>query len=109
MVSIHDGGHDHDDGELCPGCRFREALAEHLAHVAQEGDEAWVWTVGELTELMGTAAAALARLRNAQYESAAGDDDSAAEAAAALSRLGGILHELWDMLLEDDDDTDDPV
>lgn len=107
MVAIPDGGHEHDDGQLCPGCRFREALTEHLGRVAQEGGEAWVWTVGALTELMGTAAAALARLRNAQYDDSIGDDDdSAAEAAAAISRLGGEIHELWHMLLDDDDDDD---
>jgi hypothetical protein len=96
--------HDHSDGEPCPGCRFREALAEHLALVAGEGGEPWVWTVGEITELMGTASAALARLRNAQYDDTIGDDDdSATEAAAAISRLGGAIDELWHMLVDDDD------
>lgn len=95
--------HSHSDGELCPGCRFKAALAEHLALVADEGGEAWVWTVGEITELMGTASAALARLRNAQYDDAIGDDDdSAMKAAAAISRLGGAIDELWHAMLDDD-------
>ena len=67
MVAMNDD-HDHGDGEVCPGCRFKAALAEHLKHVADEGGEAWVYTTGEIMELMGTAIGALSRLRNARFE-----------------------------------------
>ncbi len=104
MVAIHDG-HDHGDGEACPGCRFKAALAEHLSWAAADGDPSWHETTGEIIELMGTAAAALAGLRNAQFDDDAGDPKgSAREAAAAISRLGGAIEELWHALMQDDDD-----
>ena len=103
MVAITND-HDHGDGEACPGCRFKAALAEHLEHAADEGGEAWVYTTGEVVELMGTAIAALSRLRNARFENDAADDGSAMEAAAAISRLGGAIEELWHMLLGDERD-----
>ena len=105
MVAMNDE-HDHGDGEACPGCRFKAALAEHLEHAADEGGEAWVYTTGEIMELMGNAVGALSRLRNARFENDADDDGSAIEAAAAISRLGGAIEELWHMLM--DDERDDP-
>jgi hypothetical protein len=42
---------------------------------ADEGGEAWVYTTGELVELMGTASAALARLQNARFDSDVDDSD----------------------------------
>jgi len=107
MVAFHDG-HDHGEGEPCPGCRFKAALAEHLSWAAADGDPSWHETTGEIIELMGTASAALAGLRNAQFDDDAGDpDDSASKAAAAISRLGGAIEELWHALMDDDAD-DEP-
>lgn len=99
MVARNDG-HDHSEGQVCEGCRFKAALADHLEIAAEEGGEVWVHTTGEIVELMGTASAALARLRNAQFDDDGSDPaDSADEAAAAISRLGGAIEELWHALM----------
>jgi hypothetical protein len=105
MVARNDE-HDHGEGQVCEGCRFKSALADHLEYAAEEGGEDWVHTTGEIVELMGTASAALARLWNAQFDDDASDPaDSANEAAAAISRLGGAIEELWHALMDDEQGT----
>jgi hypothetical protein len=106
MVAFHDG-HEHEDGHVCPGCRFKAVLAEHLEWAAHDGDESWHDLTGELMVLMGTAISMLTALRLA----AAGDhptpDNTATAAASAISRLGGVIDETWHALMDDDSQGDD--
>lgn len=103
MVTFNDGGHEHEDGTVCPGCRFRAVLAEHLAWAAGDSDESWHDLTGEMIELMGTALGALTRLRATRLDGDHEDDDhSAQEAAAVISQLGGVIDETWHALMDDD-------
>jgi len=103
MVAIHDG-HDHDDGYICPGCRFREALAEFLEGMADEPEIAWHEATGDIIFLMSNALAALGALRVGRFDGDLHDRDHAAMAAAAISRLGGKIEDLYDAIMHDDDD-----
>ena len=103
MVAFHDG-HDHGDGEVCPGCRFRQELAEHLEWLAGDSELSWHECTAEITNVMCEALAALTALRAGRFNPAVADPDSAARAAAAISRLGGMIHSIGVALMEDDDD-----
>ena len=100
MVAI--GEHDHGDGERCPGCRFRKALAEFLECMADEPEIAWHEATGEIIFLMNGALAALTALRAGRFHGDLHDDDNAAMAAAAISRLGGKIEELYDVIMDED-------
>ena len=100
MVSISE--HDHGDGDLCPGCRFRQTLAEFLEGMADEPEIAWHEATGEIIFLMNGALAALTALRAGRFDGDLHDDDNAAMAAAAISRLGGKIEELYDAIMDED-------
>jgi hypothetical protein len=103
MVAIHDV-HDHGDGEVCPGCRFKAVLAEHLEMFAGDTDESWHEFTGEMMVLMGTALSMLTALRLAAVGGHGTPDNTAMAAASAISRLGGVIDETWHMLMDDDAD-----
>jgi len=105
MVSLSD--HDHGDGPVCPGCRFKAVLAEHLEWAAGDGDESWHDLTGELVVLMSTALSMLTALRMAAVGGHGTPDNTAMAAAGAISRLGGVIEETWHALMDDDQD-DDP-
>lgn len=106
MVARNDG-HDHGDSYACPGCRFKAALAEHLTWAAGEGDVAWHAITGEVLELMGTAAASLARLKTSTMSGTPnGDHESAEQAAAAIARIGGVIDEIWHVVIDEPSDND---
>ena len=100
--------HDHGDGPVCPGCRFKAVLAEHLKWAANESEIAWHELTGELIVLMGTALSALTALRSANVEGEDVPASTANVAAAAVSRLGGVIEEMWHAMMDDDVSEDDP-
>jgi len=104
MVAIHDG-HDHDDGSICPGCRFREVLAEFLARSHEEGRQEWHEAVGELRRLMH---ASLRGLDEIEAQPFADDDDPyhdpATDAADVIAGVGAQLEQLWNALMVTGDD-----
>jgi hypothetical protein len=102
MVAFIDSDHEHDDGEVCPGCRFKQELAEHLEWAAGDSELSWHEVTGEITHLMCEALAALTALHAAQFDDEVVSPDTAPRAAAAISRLGGAIQELWIALMEDD-------
>lgn len=93
-----------DDGERCPGCQFKAALAEHLNWAADQDEHDWHATVGEFTTLMAGTLAALTRLRAQRLEHRTddGDEQLHVEAAAGIARLGGALDGLWRALMDDE-------
>ncbi len=108
MVGLNDE-HDHGDGPVCPGCRFREALAEQLEWAAAADETSWHEFTGELIVLMGTVLSTLTALRAAHVEDEDVPDTTAATAAAAIARLGGVIDGMWHVLLDDDQDDDPSV
>lgn len=107
MVTFNHG-HDHGEGRVCPGCRFKAVLAEHLEWAADESEIAWHELTGELIVLMGTALSALTALRSAHVEGEDVAANTANVAAAAVSRLGGVIDEMWHAMMDDDVSEDDP-
>jgi len=103
MVAFHDG-HEHSDGEVCPGCRFRQELAEHLESAAGDSELSWHEVTAEITTGMCEALAALTALRAGRFDPDVANPDSAARAAAAIWHVGGVIHSMWVALTEDDDD-----
>lgn len=110
MVTLNDD-HDHGDGSLCPGCRFREKLTELLSGGADGGGgDQWVHTVTSLIGFANDAHEALTRLLDSQYERPSDTpQDIANQAATAVGRLGRALGDLWNVLMDDDElEDDDP-
>lgn len=109
MVAIRE--HDHGDGELCPGCRFRKALAVFLSRAHDDGREEWHWAVGELRQHMHAALLALDAIEAQPFVDADDpdddDDDPAANAAFAITAVGSEIEELWHTLMADDRQGDD--
>jgi hypothetical protein len=105
MVAMHDG-HDHAGGELCPGCRFRKALAEFLAGAHEDGRQEWHWAVGDLRQAMHAALLALDAIDAAAFDDVPddADDDPAADAADAIADVGSEIQELWHTLVGQGDD-----
>ena len=99
MVAIRE--HDHGDGERCPGCRFRKALAEFLARAHEDGRQEWHWAVGELRQAMHAALLALDAIDAAAFDDVPddADDDPAADAAEAISDVGAEIEQLWNALI----------
>ncbi len=108
MVAINNDGHDHDDGEVCPGCRFKQELAEHLEWAAGDSELSWHECTAEITHVMGEAMAALTALQRGRFDPDVADAEDATRAAAAISRLGGVIQEMWVALMDDDDEDDGP-
>ena len=105
MVAIE---HDHGDGEVCPGCRFKQELAEHLDSAAEDSELAWHECTAEIMNVMCEALAALTAIRAGRFDPDVADPDSAARAAAAISRLGGLVQDMAAVLMDDDDANDAP-
>ena len=106
MVAI--GEHDHGDGELCPGCRFRKALAEFLSRAHDDGREEWHWAVGDLRAHLYGVLLALAAIEAQPFaDDDDPDDDPAADAAAAIAAVGSEIQNLWQTLMADDRQGDD--
>jgi hypothetical protein len=104
MVAMHDG-HDHD-GNRCPGCQFRKALAGFLAQAHEDGGREWHWAVGDLRQAMHAALLTLDAMDAAAFDDdpADADDDPAADAADAIADLGSEIEELWHALVGQGDD-----
>jgi hypothetical protein len=103
MVAMNGGDHEHEDGEVCQGCRFKAELAEHLKWAAGDGDESWHTLTGELMVLMGTTLSMLTALRMAAVDGHGAPGNTAMEAASAISRLGGVIDETWHLVMDDDE------
>ena len=104
MVAI--GEHDHGDGELCPGCRFREVLAEFLERSHEDGREEWHWAVGDLRQHMHAALLALDAIEARPFDDEP-DHDAGEDAAAAIAALGSEIHQLWHTLMGDEGQGDE--
>ena len=101
MVAVDDG-HDHGDGELCPGCQFRKALAEFLARSHEDGRQEWHWAVGDLRQAMHAALFAIDAIESAALNPVPDDDpedDPAADAATAIANVGAEIEQLWHALM----------
>ena len=106
MVAIE---HDHGGGNVCPGCRFREALAEFLAESHAEGRHEWHWAVGDLRQSMHAALLALDAMDAAAFDDDPDDaDDPAAAAARAITNLGADIDQFWHTLMDDVSQGHDP-
>lgn len=98
MVAI--GEHDHDGGNICPGCRFRKALAEFLKTAHADGREEWHWAVGDLRQSMHVALLALDAIEARPFaDHDDPDDDPAADAAEAIADVGALIEQLWRTLM----------
>jgi len=105
MVAINDE-HDHADGERCPSCQFKAALARFLEDSHSEGRQEWYWAVGELRQHMHAALLSLDAIEAAAFGDADDDelDDDPAEAAAfAIANVGSEINELWNTLVGKND------
>jgi len=105
MVAI--GEHNHDGGNVCPGCRFRKALAEFLAGAHEDGRQEWHWAVGDLRQAMHAALLALDAMDAAAFDDDPDDDDDddpAADAANAIAGVGAEIEQLWHALMGSDGD-----
>lgn len=102
MVAIHNSEHDDGDGDVCPGCQFRERLAEFLAESHGAGREQWHWAVSDLRRQMHAALASLDAMDAAAFDDDPDDaDDPAADAARAITNLGAEIDQLWHTLMDD--------
>lgn len=103
MVSIHDGGHDHDDGTVCPGCRFREALVKFFDASISDGGEGWHWATGELRHAMHAALLAIDDMEAASYvpDLPGSDGPHSQYVAASIMRIAAEIEELRSVLLND--------
>jgi hypothetical protein len=106
MVAIGDD-HDHGEGQVCPACRFREALAEFLEESHSDGREEWHWAVGDLRQSMHAALLALDAIEAQPFDNDADpDDEPAVDAAAAIVAVGAEIEQLWQALLGDGEQAD---
>lgn len=109
MVAI--GEHDHGGGELCPGCRFRRALAEFLATSHSDGREEWHWAIGDLRQRMHAALLALDEIEGWPFADTDDyddpDDNPAADAASAIMAVGSEIEQLRRTLVGGSDGQDD--
>jgi hypothetical protein len=105
MVAASDD-HNHGNGNTCPGCRFKAALARFLEDSHSEGRQEWHWAIGELRQHMHAALLSLDAIEASAFGDADDDefDDDPAEAAAfAIVNVGNEINELRDTLMPDDD------
>ena len=105
MVAMGDE-HDHGDGEACPGCRFKAALAKFLEQSHSDGREEWHMAIGELRQHMHAALLSLDAIEAGLIEDADDDEldhDPAEAAAFAIVNVGNEINELRDTLIGNDD------
>ena len=104
MVAFKDDKHDHGDGEACPGCRFKAALAKFLEQSHSEGRKEWHMAIGELRQHMHAALLSLDAIEAGLFEDADNDEldhDPAEAAAFAIVNVGSEIEELWHALMDD--------
>jgi hypothetical protein len=107
MVALHNGRHEHGDGEVCPACRFREVLAAFLAECNAEGREEWHWAVGDLRQRMHAALLAIDRVEASGFVADDADDEPEVDAANAITAVASVIEELWHALMKADGQGDD--
>jgi hypothetical protein len=104
MVAIRREEHDHGNGPVCPGCRFKAELAGFLEQSHSEGRDHWHFAIGDLRTAMHHALLALDHIEAAPFHDAddADDDadDPAVDAAFAISAVGVEIEELWRLLMQ---------
>lgn len=106
MVAIE---HHHGGDDVCPGCQFRERLAEFLAASHGAGRGQWHWAVSDLRRQMHAALASLDAMGAAAFDDDPDDaDDPASDAARAITNLGAEIDQLWHTLMDDVSEGDDP-
>jgi hypothetical protein len=106
MVAINQ--HNHGDDGVCRGCLFRQRLAEHIEWTAGQPERLWFDLLGEVSESMALATAALIQLRCQRLDADRDDDgEHAVVAADAISQLAVAIDGLWHTLM-DEDQGDDP-
>ncbi len=98
MVAIQ---HDHEGGNICPGCKFRRALTEFLAQAHDDGRETWHYAVGDLRQSMHAALLALDAIEAAAFDPDPddADDDPAEDAAVAITEVGAEIDTIWHALM----------
>lgn len=103
MVAINDDGPD--GCANCPGCRFKAALAHYFTESRRDGDEEWHWATGDLRRHMHAALLALDGIEAEAFGDASqhDDHDHASDAASALYAIDAELHQLWHLLVGNDD------
>jgi len=106
VIAIQEGGHDHSDGNVCPACRFRKALAVFLERAHEHGRQEWHWAVGDLRQAMHAALHALDAIDAAAFDDDPddADDHPAVDAADAITDVGAEIEQLWHALVGSDDD-----
>ena len=108
MVSIDEGGHDHDGGELCPRCQFIDRVGEYLTAAASDGADEWQHDVGPFIDKMYSALWAMQRLWAEEQTNYSDEIDNAGEAARAIAALGAEIDQLWHTLMDDVSQGHDP-
>lgn len=107
MITVNQ--HSHDDGDVCGGCRFKAALAVHLKRAAGRNDRVWYGITGELLELAAECVMSLTALRMQRVSGNGDPRDNAEMAGAVISRLGGVIDEMWQELVGHEDGDDSQV
>ena len=107
MVAMNDG-QDHGDGEACAGCRFVEALVQHLDAAVNGDDQRWHDATGEITDKLHSALWALHRMRSEAATDYSDEIDNHGEAARAIAALGAEIDQLWHTLMDDVSQGHDP-
>ncbi len=103
MVAISKDDHDHGEGQVCPACQFRKALAGFLERSHDDGREEWHYAVGELRQSMHAALLALDAIEAQPFDNDPDpDDEPAVDAAAAIVAEGAEIEELFQVLVGDD-------
>jgi hypothetical protein len=106
MVAIGRDEHDHGNGPVCPGCRFKAKLAEFLEQAHSDGRQEWHYAIGDLRTAMHHALLALDHVEAEPYLAADdlddADDDPAVDAAFAISTVGAEIEVLWKLLMQPD-------
>lgn len=101
MVAISDGGHEHDDGQLCPVCEFKSRLAVLIQRTADGHERHWDDLQGGLVDCMFDAMWALRRTRRERFTDEHDEIANAWEAAARLVQLAVLLSDLRDRVMDD--------
>ena len=102
MVAFHDG-HEHD-GEVCPQCRFKATLAEHLKWAAVHSELNWHELTAEISLTMCEALAALTATRAGEHTVLVSQADAADRAAGLIVRLGSIIDTMAAVFMDEDED-----
>ncbi len=91
MVALGEGGHDHDDGQMCPECEFRSRLADLIQRAADGHERHWDDLQGGLVDCMFDAMWALRRTRREKFTD---EHDEIANSWDSATRLVELLERL---------------